>query len=57
MPVHVALNLTLGAGLCFLGFRMLIAGDTRDRLMGLAVIGTRTLLATSGVMPLTEWGL
>lgn len=56
MAVDVALNFILGAGLWFLGFRMLFVEDSQGRLPGLAVISAGTLLATSGLMMITEWG-
>ena len=53
--LHIALNFILGAGLWFLGFRMLYAGERKDRLLGRVVIAAGTLLLTSGWMMIAEW--
>ena len=38
MAVFAALNLILGAGLCFLGFGLLFAGRWKDKLIGLVIV-------------------
>ena len=56
MTVLAALNIVLGAGLWFLGFRLLFAGAWKDKLTGLAILAVGTALATSGTMMIAEWG-
>ncbi len=48
--VFAALNLTLGAGLCFLGFRLLFVGGWKNRLMGLMIVVAGAGLAIGGAM-------
>ena len=50
MTVFAALNVLLGAGLCFLSFRLLLVGGWKDRLMGLAIFAAGVGTATSGAM-------
>lgn len=57
MTVFVALHFVIGAGLCFLGFRPLLVGGWKDRLMGLAIFAAGLGGATSGVMIVAELGL
>ena len=52
MAVFGALNIVLGAGLCFLGLRQLLVGRWKDRLMGLAITAAGAGLAVSGAMTL-----
>ena len=56
MTVLAALNFILGAGLWFLGFRLLFAAAWKDKLTGLVILAAGTALATSGVMMIVEWG-
>ena len=56
MTVFAALNLILGAGLWYLGFRLLFVGEWKDKLTGMAILAVGTALATSGAMMIAEWG-
>ena len=50
MVVFAVLNLVLGAGLCFLGFRMLPVGGWTDKLMGLVIAAAGVGLAIGGAI-------
>lgn len=56
MTVLAALKFILGAGLWFLGFRLLFAAAWEDKLTGLAILAVGTALATSEAMMIVEWG-
>ena len=56
MSVFAALHFLLGAGLCFLGFRQLLVGGWKDRLMGLAILAAGLGIATSGAMMVAGLG-
>lgn len=50
MVVFAVLNLVLGAGLCFLGFRMLPVGGWTDKLMGLVIAAAGVGLVIGGAI-------
>lgn len=52
MVAFAALNVILGAGLCFLGFGLLFAGGWKDKLMGLVIAAAGAGLAIGGAMML-----
>ena len=56
MTVLAALNIILGAGLWFLGFRLLFAAGWKDKVTGFVILAVGTALATSGAMMVVEWG-
>lgn len=50
MVAFAALNVILGAGLCFLGFGLLFAGGWKDKLIGLVIAAAGAGLAVGGAM-------
>ena len=54
--MDVALSAVLGVGLWFVGLRLLLTGDIRDRYLAVAILAAGTMMVATGVLVHTVGG-